>query len=196
MKHLHLQNHAEKHAELRRAMGFRYPQASSVRQFVQFLESQDSSGPIRAAMVLEWAMSASPRCGRSGQIHRLTAARQFLIYLKAFLPDVEIPPPGPLAKERQPRPYLYSSPEIVRMQRATRRLWEPESLKQITFETLIGLLASTGLRIGEALRLIKGARSPSGFRPPAPGDPQHQGRQVPVRAGSPHDCPAPAALYR
>ena len=153
MKHLHLQIHAERYAELRKAMGFRYTQASPVRQFVKFLESQDSSGPIRAAMVLEWAISTSPLCGRSGQIRRLTAARHFLIYLKAFLPDIEIPPPGLLAKERQPRPYLYSSQEIVRMQRATRRLWKPGCLKQITFETLIGLLASTGLRIGEALRL-------------------------------------------
>jgi integrase/recombinase XerD len=38
-------------------------------------------------------------------------------------------------------------------QQTTRTLWEPGCLKQITFETLIGLLASTGLRIGEALRL-------------------------------------------
>jgi integrase len=42
------------------------------------------------------------------------------------------------------------------MQQATRTLWEPGSLKQITFETLIGLLACTGLRIGEALRLTLG----------------------------------------
>jgi integrase len=42
------------------------------------------------------------------------------------------------------------------MQQATRILWEPGCLKQITFETLIGLLASTGLRIGEALRLSVG----------------------------------------
>jgi hypothetical protein len=77
MKNLNLQIHAERYAELRKAMGFRYPQASLVMRFVRFLESQDSSGPIRAAMVLEWAISAWPLCGRSGQIHRLTAARQF-----------------------------------------------------------------------------------------------------------------------
>ena len=39
------------------------------------------------------------------------------------------------------------------MLQATRTLWEPGCLKQLTFETLIGLLASTALRIGEALRL-------------------------------------------
>jgi integrase len=78
----------------------------------------------------------------------------FMIYLKAFLPDTEIPAAGLLAEERRPRPRPYAEEEIVRMQQIARTLWEPGGLKQITFETLIGLLASTGLRIGEALRLI------------------------------------------
>jgi hypothetical protein len=55
-------------------------------------------------MALEWAVSASPACGRVGQVQRLTVARQFLIYLKAFLPETEIPAPGLLAEERRPRP--------------------------------------------------------------------------------------------
>ncbi|MEO8371615.1 MAG: tyrosine-type recombinase/integrase [Candidatus Solibacter sp.] len=157
MKHLHLQIHAERYAELRKALGFKFRVESSLlQQFVRFLESQDSSGPVRAAMALEWAVSASPLCGRCGQVQRLTVARHFLIYLKAFLPDTEIPASGLLAEERRPRPYLYSDDEIVRMQQTTRTVWEPGCLKQITFETLIGLLASTGLRIGEALRLTLG----------------------------------------
>ena len=153
MKRLHLQIHADRYAELRKALGFKFRERGSVQQFVDFLESQGGSGPIRAAMALEWAVSASPRCGRFGQVGRLTVAWHFLMYLKAFLPDTEIPAPGLLAEERRPRPYLYSGEEIVGMQQATRTLWEPGCLKQITFETLIGLLASTGLRIGEALRL-------------------------------------------
>lgn len=156
MKHLHLQIYAERYAELRQALGFKFRERGLVQQFVDFLESQNCSGPIRTAMVLEWAVSASPSCGRCGQVRRLTVARHFLICLKAFLPDTEIPAPGLLAEERRPRPYLYSSEEIVRMQQATRTLWEPGCLKQFTFETLIGLLASTGLRIGEALRLAVG----------------------------------------
>ena len=74
MKHLHLQIHADRYAELRKALGFKFRERNSVQQFVQFLESQDGSGPIRAAMALEWAVSASPRCGRFGQVGRLTVA--------------------------------------------------------------------------------------------------------------------------
>ena len=157
MKHLQLQMHLTRYAEMRKAMGYKFGvEPSLLQQFVRFLGSQDGSRPIRAAMALEWATSASPACGRVGQVQRLTVARQFLIYLKAFLPETEIPAPGLLAEERRPRPYLYSAEEIVRMQQGTRTLWEPGGLKQITFETLIGLLASTGLRIGEALRLTLG----------------------------------------
>jgi integrase len=146
--------HAERYAGLRKARGFKFRfEYSLLHQFVRFLESQDSPGPIRVAMALQWAVSASPRCRRCGQVTRLNTARHFLIYLKAFLPDTEIPPSGMLAEQRRPTPYLYSDEQIVRRQQTTRTLWNPGCLKQITFETLIGLLASTGLRIGEALRL-------------------------------------------
>lgn len=148
-----LEIYADRYAELRKALGFRFREHSLLRQFVRFLRSQDCSGPIRATMAVQWACMASLRCGRCGQVTRLTTARHFLIYLKAFLPDTEIPASGLLAEERRPRPRLYAEEEIVRMQQITRTLWEPGCLKQITFETLIGLLASTGLRIGEALRL-------------------------------------------
>jgi integrase len=154
VKHLNLEMHAERYAELRKALGYKFRvEPGMLQQFVRFLESQESSGPIRALIALQWAISASPLCGRCGQVRRLTVARHFLIYLKAFLPDTEIPASGLLAEQRRPRPYLYSDHEIVRMQETTRTLWEPGCLKQITFETLIGLLASTGLRIGEALRV-------------------------------------------
>jgi integrase len=157
MKHLNLEMHADRYGEMRKALGFKFRvEHNMLRQFVRFLELQNSPGPIRAAMALQWACTASPLCGRCGQVRRLTVARYFLIYLKAFLPDTEIPASGLLAEERRPRPYLYSDVQIVGMQQSTRTLWKSGCLKQITFETLIGLLASTGLRIGEALRLTLG----------------------------------------
>ncbi|MGA2119391.1 MAG: hypothetical protein ABSH56_32165 [Bryobacteraceae bacterium] len=121
MKHLHLQIHAERYGERRKALGFQF-RDGLVQQFVHFLESQDGAGPIRAAMALQWEVTASPACGRCGQVRRLTVARHFLMYLKAFLPDTEIPVPGLLTEERRPRPHLYSDEEIVGMQQATRAL--------------------------------------------------------------------------
>ncbi|MGH9212863.1 MAG: tyrosine-type recombinase/integrase [Acidimicrobiales bacterium] len=48
-------------------------------------------------------------------------------------------------------PYLYSDADIAALMAATRQFRSP--LRAATFETLVGLLAVTGLRIGEALRL-------------------------------------------
>ena len=55
------------------------------------------------------------------------------------------------ASKYRPAPYLYREGEILALMAAARRLRPP--LRAATFETLIGLLACTGLRIGEALRL-------------------------------------------
>ena len=147
MKHLNLETYLDRYTQLRKALGFKVrSEERYLRQFVGFLESQESAGPIRAEMAVRWALSTSRH---SMQARRLTLARRFLMYLKAFLPDTGIPSVGLLTGEPRPQAYVYSEEEIVRMQRHTRRLWDRGCLSQITFETLIGLLACTGLRIGE-----------------------------------------------
>lgn len=55
------------------------------------------------------------------------------------------------ARKYRPAPYLYREQEILALMAAARRLRPP--LRAATFETLIGLLACIGLRIGEAIRL-------------------------------------------
>lgn len=81
--------------------------------------------------------------------------RGFLVHLKAFEPETEIPSPGLVAEARRPQAHLYSPEQINRMMEAGHHwFWEPGSFRQATYRTVIGLLASTGLRIGEALRLM------------------------------------------
>jgi integrase len=55
------------------------------------------------------------------------------------------------ARRYRPAPYIYSDADVLALMSAARRL-RPR-LRAATFETLIGLLACTGLRIGEAIRL-------------------------------------------
>jgi hypothetical protein len=71
---------------------------------------------------------------------RLIHARCFLKYLKASVPDTEVPGPGLLPSPTRPKPRLYSAEEIARLQQATSELWEPGSLSQLTPYTIIGLL--------------------------------------------------------
>src|SRR6266536_2601608 len=65
---------------------------------------------------------------------------------------VEVPPPGLLrAGPRRQTPYLYSQADIAALVDAAGTL--PRPLGAATYQTLIGLLAVTGMRVGEAIRL-------------------------------------------
>jgi integrase/recombinase XerD len=78
--------------------------------------------------------------------------RGFARYLSTIDPASEIPPED-LLPATLPRvaPYLYSPAEIQALMTAARAL-SPQ-LRAATIETVIGLLAVTGLRPGEALGL-------------------------------------------
>ncbi len=141
--------------ELRRALGYKTSVHQHVlRDFADYLATHGQPEPIRAATTLDWARQASARCYRTGASGRLWVVRGFLLHLKAFEPETEIPSPGLVAQPRRPKAHLYSPEQISRMMEAGHHwFWEPGSFRQKTYGTVIGLLASTGLRIGEALRL-------------------------------------------
>ena len=80
--------------------------------------------------------------------------RRFAAWLSATDPRTEIPPPGLLPERYRRRPpYIYSDEEIARIVREAARLPSPSGLRAHTYATLFGLLAATGLRLGEALAL-------------------------------------------
>jgi len=80
-------------------------------------------------------------------------ARGFLTYLRAFDPATEVPDMGLVAAARRPIPYLFSPPQMHALIIAALASGPPETLWPYALSTLIGLLASTGLRGSEALRL-------------------------------------------
>jgi integrase len=78
--------------------------------------------------------------------------RGFARYLATIDPRTEIPPRDllPARAQRLP-PYIYSPAEILALMDAASALQPP--VRGATHRTLIGLLAVTGLRLGEALGL-------------------------------------------
>lgn len=136
---------------VRRALGFSLEREEpELERFVQFLE-QAGAQRITIELALIWArmpQGVHPYVWRK----RLGAVRGFARYLAMIDPDSEIPPTD-LLPGRQPRvaPYIYSQQEIVALMMAARSLKWP--LRAAAFETVIGLIASTGLRLGEALAL-------------------------------------------
>jgi integrase/recombinase XerD len=78
--------------------------------------------------------------------------RTFAKHLRNLDARTEVPPKDLLAhRARRVDPHVYSHDEIVTLMDAARRIHSP--FKAATFETLIGLLAATGMRVGEAINL-------------------------------------------
>lgn len=135
---------------VRRCLGFKLTRDGLLLgQFVAFLEE---AGAPRVTAELARSWITSPTNSSPGWLAmRLTVVRGFARWLQASDPMTEVPPTGWLPPRRRTTAYLYTKTEIAALMVAARRARWP--LSAATYETLIGLLAVTGLRIGEAIRL-------------------------------------------
>ena len=144
----------ECYVAVRKALGYAVrSEEKLLKDFIKFLELNQASSPIRAQTAIEWACTPAPGRGPSGEASRLKVVRRFLSHLQAFEFETEVPGPGVLRAFRRPLPYLYSSEEIAALMKEASYLGPKDSLRPYTYVALIGLLASSGLRVGEALRL-------------------------------------------
>ena len=144
----------EPYLAYRRSLGYKLQGKESwLRSFAAFAVRRGQGSPLTTALALEWA-TESKDATPSYQSHRLSMVRAFAQYCAAFDPRTEIPPSGLIGPSRQrPAPYIYSAAEIQALLAAARALHPPDALRPHTYVVLLGLLASTGIRIGEALRL-------------------------------------------
>lgn len=149
-----LQRSLDSYLAIREALGFRmHTTRILLTDFVEYLCTHNISGPIRAQVTIDWATSGSTTRGPGGQAARLSQVRGFLSFLRASVPETEIPDQRLLASARRSLPYLFTSIEIAQLLEGAMKMRPQGSLRPILWQTLLGLLASTGLRVGEALRL-------------------------------------------
>jgi integrase len=146
-----LREHAEDYLRMRRALGYRLVGVEVLlRQFIAYLDAEGAT-TITVDAAVAWArlpVGARPDWWR----RRLSAVRGFARHLHALDPTVEVPPAGLLRcfRDRTP-PHLYTHDEVQALLRAADGF--PHLLRAATYRTLIGLLAVTGLRVGEAVAL-------------------------------------------
>jgi integrase len=136
---------------VRRRLGFEMPQDGQLlERFVEFLE-QAGAERITTELALRWArmpVHAHPHRWRQ----RLSVARGFARHLATIDPASEVPSKDLLPGTRQRlAPHIYTEQEIAALMAAAGRLRPP--LRAARHQTLIGLLAVTGMRPGEALAL-------------------------------------------
>lgn len=151
-----LSQHLDEYLRLRRLLGHQL--ADAARLLPRFVSYLDARGiefvTVKAAV--DWSLEPEAAPGSTVSAHRFTAARGFARYLSGIDPRTEIPPAGlvPIRRQWHP-PFIYTEQDVLAMMSEARRSI-PQPLRSATYETLIGLLAATGLRVGEALRLDRG----------------------------------------
>lgn len=141
-----------RHIELHRSMGFKFrDQAYMLRGFAAFAESR-SELFVRTETVLEWAASA-PSVSRRHD--RLRTIRRFACALITEDDRHQVPPDDAFgrAQKRHRKCHIFVQDEINRLLRAAAQLKPKGSIRPATYVALLSLIAATGLRVSEALKL-------------------------------------------
>ncbi|MBK5223190.1 MAG: tyrosine-type recombinase/integrase [Acidimicrobiia bacterium] len=146
-----LSGHVEDYLRLRRALGYKLERAGHLLpKLVAYLEAAGSP-TITSELAISWArLPAHARPNHWAA--RLAVARSFARYMQTIEPATEVPPMGVFpARRHRPAPYLWSQQDIDRLLDGARTL--PLPLRAATYEALFGLLAVSGMRVGEAAGL-------------------------------------------
>jgi len=127
----------------------------ALRSFAKHVRSVGHRGPLTVEVMTQWA-----KCDSHGSndpltwARRLKSLRTFLRWLQQFEPRTEVPDDSIFGRmPKRLTPHIYSEQEIIDLLAAARRLGPVNGLRPLVYETLFGLIASTGMRISEALSL-------------------------------------------
>ena len=135
----------------RRAMGYKLAyQGQMLAQFAAYLDAVGAAH-LTIHHAVSWAKQPAD-ANRSWWAVRLSTVRAFARYLSALDPATEIPPPGLIpAQSHRVVPYIYRDDDVAKLVAAAGRL--STAHRADTYQTLIGLVAATGMREGETVRL-------------------------------------------
>jgi len=149
-----LHERVDEYLRLRRALGFRLRnEARALAQFAGYLE-RHGAATVTAGHAITWSQLPQG-------VHpvtwtqRLTAVRGFAAWLRTIDPVTEIPPKGVFPGQgKRPAPFIFSDGDIAAVTAACGSL--RPAMRAATYAALFGLIAVTGIRIGEALAIPAG----------------------------------------
>jgi integrase/recombinase XerD len=144
----------EDYLRVRRSLGFQLERAGKLLpDFLRYLGERGLSH-VTTTAALAWA--TQPRDAHPAWWSaRLLVVRGFAKYLQTIEPRTEVPSPELLPHRRaRSKPYVYSAADVTALLSATDTLRSP--FRRATYKTLLGLLAVTGMRVGEAIALDDG----------------------------------------
>ena len=149
---------AEAYLAERRSLGFKLDRSGSLTlAFARFTDAMGHTGPLTVAVVLRWAREEAQHPDPFTWAGRINVLRPFARFLADRDPVTAFPEGSPFGRShRRIAPHIYTPTEVEALIAAAGRLSRAGGLTPATFTTLFGLLASTGMRISEALRLCCG----------------------------------------
>jgi integrase/recombinase XerD len=145
--------HAGDYLRLRQALGHHLADgARLLPRFVAHLEAVGAS-TITTDIALDWARRPDADPTSSVWMRRMSVVRGFARYMSGIDPATEVPPLGLVTyRQRWRPPFIYSDRDIQALMNAVAAL-VPTPSRAATFQTMIGLLAATGMRVGEVIAL-------------------------------------------
>ena len=141
----------EAYLAVRRTSGFELKNDDYLLHSYARFAAEHGESWVRTATAVAWAVRSNSVVQRDV---RLKTVCRFARFVRLEDEGHELPPAGHFASRKTRRlPYLYSDTELERLIEAALQLGPPGALRPDTYATLIALLATTGLRISEALAL-------------------------------------------
>jgi integrase len=143
-----------RYVQWKRDLGFSlHGTAQELLRFARFADDVGHQGPLTTAIMLRWAQTAV-NASWLYRARRLETVRTLARFEASFEPLTEIPQRNTLGHAHcRVQPFIFSEAEIEYLIEAAGRLTPLGGLRPRTYQTMIGLMASTGLRLCEALKL-------------------------------------------
>lgn len=148
-----LSKELDRYLTIRRSLGYSLVTEERIlRKFVAFAERENAEC-VSTALFLRW-QEAFGSANKQTWARRLGIVRLFAQWLHCMDPKHEVPPQSLIpSRTRRPHPYIYSEDEVRRIVETAAELPSINGIRPLTSSTLFGLIAITGLRVGEALSL-------------------------------------------
>lgn len=146
--------YAEEYLAMRRKLGYAMKiEGAELIRFAQYADRAGHHGPLTTELAVRWA-KAPEKADSLYWARRLDIVRRFAKHRLLFDLQTEIPPEGLLGPSyRRKAPHIYTKEEIESLLLAASKLGPAGGLRPHTYVALFGMLATTGMRISEALSL-------------------------------------------
>ena len=150
-----MQHLVQEYLDERRGLGFALTiPGAQLLAFARFADAAGHRGPLTRELITSWARDRAQRATPLTWSRRIEVVRPFAKYRARVEPGTYVPDADTFGRSRRRlAPHVYTDREVTDLLAAAGRLLPKGTLRPVTYRALFGLIAATGLRLSEALRL-------------------------------------------